>query len=99
MVLQRSLRYDRPRHRGHKALRFNMADEEDLSALGNAFQGLHPVLVQQEQIYREAGRAVINFSNIESDLTFLFGVLIGADLYSMAIAAIGDVKNNFALRL
>jgi hypothetical protein len=76
-----------------------MADEEDLSALGNAFQGLHPVLVQQEQIYREAGRAVINFSNIESDLTFLFGVLIGADLYSMAIAAIGDVKNNFALRL
>jgi hypothetical protein len=76
-----------------------MADENDLSALGEAFRGLHPALVQQEQIYRDAGRAVINFSNIESDLTFLFGVLIGADLYTQAVAVFAEVTNNFALKL
>ncbi|MDP3078651.1 hypothetical protein [Bradyrhizobium sp.] len=72
---------------------------EDLSALGEAFRGLHPTLVQQEQIFREAGRTVISFSNIESDLTFLFGVLVGADLYTKAVATFEEVKNNFALKL
>ncbi|WOH53519.1 hypothetical protein [Bradyrhizobium sp. sBnM-33] len=38
------------------------------------------------------------FSNIESDLIFLFGVLIGADLYTQAVAVFADV-NNFALKL
>jgi hypothetical protein len=67
--------------------------DDNIDAIARAFMPPHPARLQEDKIYRETGRSVIALSNIESDLRFLFGVLLAPSPYGVAVSVFDEVSN------
>jgi hypothetical protein len=67
--------------------------DENINAIARALLPPDPAKLQEDKIYFETGRSVIALSNIESDLRFLFGVLVAPSPYEVATTVFDEVAN------